>query len=91
MLLDSDTIRDVLLFHTVPDQAILEESLECGDLLEMSNGKPSRTKCRDGLKFQPGADNPDSMLPQIVDTDIKACNGIVHIVSEVMLPAGTLP
>jgi Fasciclin domain len=32
------------------------------------------------------AGNDRSMMPQIVDVDIEACNGVVHAVNQVMLP-----
>jgi uncharacterized surface protein with fasciclin (FAS1) repeats len=47
--LDEATIVDVLLFHAVPDVAVKSSDLKCGGLVEMANGKDSRTICRHSL------------------------------------------
>ena len=52
----------------------------------MTNGKESRTICEDGATYQKGGGNSDDDRPEITNTDIEACNGVIHVVSEVMLP-----
>lgn len=52
----------------------------------MANGKISRTICAGVDIFQKGAGNPRDTMPQIVETDIEACNGVVHVVNQAMLP-----
>jgi transforming growth factor-beta-induced protein len=90
--LDEETILDVLLFHVVANEVLDSNSLICGDLVEMANGKESRTKCDDGtLTYQSGGDNIDGLEPAFVQVDIIACNGVIHVVDNVMLPSGTLP
>lgn len=82
------TVTDILLYHAVANKVLDSGDVvdSCGQLLTMANGKPTRTICRAGRIFQKGAGNDDSDLPEIIQTDIKACNGIIHVVDEVILP-----
>ncbi|KAG7359337.1 secreted/surface protein with fasciclin-like repeat domain [Nitzschia inconspicua] len=91
--LSEETVTDVLLFHVVADAALYSDDLECSALVEMANGKNSRTKCDADLvpQFQSGGDNSDGAEPELLEVDIPACNGVIHVVSNVLLPAGTLP
>ena len=83
---DSEALKDILLFHAVSG-AVPSTDLQCTKLLQMANGRDSRTVCRGDQIFQKGAGNLRDQLPEIIRTDQKACNGgVVHVVSEVMLP-----
>jgi uncharacterized surface protein with fasciclin (FAS1) repeats len=85
--LSDDQIKDVLLFHTVKGTAINSADLSCSDTIEMGNGDDSRTKCKGGNTYQTGSGNIGmDLIPQIIDQDIEACNGIIHILDGVMLP-----
>ena len=90
-------VDDLLLFHAVPDVALSSSDLVCKGTVTMANGKDSRTKCDNNndpsIYYQTGADNNvDGSDPEIVQVDIEACNGsIVHIIDNVMLPAGFFP
>ncbi|KAG7356714.1 fasciclin domain containing protein [Nitzschia inconspicua] len=70
-------------------------------LVQMANGKNTRTICCHSCTpaesiFQKGAGNPrtgngsardnQDVWPQIVATDIEACNGVIHVVNNVILP-----
>lgn len=86
----------VLLYHVVV--VVVEEivytysNLECGGLLKTANGESSRTKCYKDDKFQRGPMQNDDMLPKITAADVEACNGIIHVVDQVILPnLGKLP
>ena len=81
---DVGLLTDVLLFHVV-DEPVYSEDLVCASLIEMANGQDSRTVCHggngaDGI-FQKGGTNTRDMMPEIVSADIKACNGVIHVVS----------
>jgi hypothetical protein len=53
----------------------------------MTNGFFTETQCdRDGFIYQVGTGNTDSDKPLVVEVDIDACNGIVHVVDNVILP-----
>jgi hypothetical protein len=52
----------------------------------MTNGEDSRTVCKGDAIYQKGGGNTDDALPQIISADIVACNGVVHVVDNVMLP-----
>lgn len=79
---DVHLLKDILLFHVVVGEEIFEEDLGCTHLIEKANGKDSRTVCRGSKIFQKGKGNPRTNLPEIIQTDIGACNGIIHVVDE---------
>jgi len=85
-------IEDVLRFHAVPNVALAYDALPCKELTAMANGKNSRTKCDrddatgDRIKYQRGSGQMDGMMPRIALADVAACNGIVHIVNNVLIP-----
>ena len=92
--LDPDGVLDVLLFHAVAETAIVSTDLVCDGFVTMANGQDSQTICgtETGTIFQVGEGNLPDLLPAIISIDIEACNGIVHIVDNVMLPAlSTVP
>lgn len=84
--MDSKTLTDLLLFHAVAGKKVYRDDLVCQELLEMANGVDSRTFCDGGERYQKGAGNTDERRPYIAEADIPACNGVVHIVDDVMLP-----
>jgi len=89
--LNSAQLLDVLLFHVVPEQAVTSNELVCKGLIPMANGDTSRTACTHDefsreMFFQRGPGNSLEMLPKITAANLKACNGIVHVVDNVMIP-----
>jgi uncharacterized surface protein with fasciclin (FAS1) repeats len=86
LLDDVDALTNVLLFHAVADKKVYSSDLKCTKKLLMANGKYSRTVCRSNKIYQKGAGNSRNAMPQIISKDIKACNGVVHVVNQVMLP-----
>lgn len=86
---DAERMKDAVLFHAVSDRVLRYYKLPCrpGDtLIEMANGDDSRTIC-DGDSiptYQKGALNPDEAMPRIIEGDVEACNGVIHIVDKVM-------
>lgn len=89
--LDVETLGSILAFHGT-EGVVNSSDLECGELLDMSNGYPSRTQCTknsDGedIVIQKGGGNrKNDLLPQIIAENIVACNGLIHVVDHVMLP-----
>lgn len=76
---------EILMFHTVGDTVLYSDRLSCKGLIQMDNGRESRTVCRGQSIFQKGAGNNPSEMPEIIETDIETCNGVFHAVDEVML------
>jgi len=81
----TSALDSVLAFHAVAEP-LTSDLLECGEQLTMGNGDSSRTVCRNGNIYQKGSMNSREYMPMVVEADIEACNGVVHIVDEVMLP-----
>merc|ERR1712166_1536997 len=85
-----DDITNVLLGHTISNEIIMYEDLVCTQKIEMTNGKLTRTVCGSGTTsgktYQNGRGNDDTQRPEIIDYNSIACNGIIHVVSEVILP-----
>jgi uncharacterized surface protein with fasciclin (FAS1) repeats len=86
LLDDIDALTNILLFHAVADKKVKSCNLRCNGMVEMANGGMSETVCKDGSKFQTGAGNSDDKMPKIATADIMACNGVVHVVNQVLLP-----
>lgn len=86
LLADTDALTNVLLFHVVPETTVYSTDLVCTGLVEMGNGKDSRTVCVDDAFYQKGAGNSRDAMPKIVQADLKVCNGVIHVVDQVMLP-----
>ena len=89
-LLSIDVIVNLLSYHVMLDEQILEMDFECNEHLEMINGRKTATRCEKQYEktkktFQVGDGNTGD-LPQIIDTDIFTCVGVIHIVNQVILP-----
>lgn len=83
---DLDLLSTVLLSHAVPGY-IFSTDLECGAEISMVSGVETTTLCSDGNIFQTGAGNGLVSLPQVIAPDGETCNGVIHAISEVILPA----
>ena len=81
VLADVELLKYVLQFHAV-DKILYAEDLACTHTLTMLNGENSRTVCRGADIYQKGGSNPRSDMPKIIDADIGACNGVVHVINE---------
>ncbi len=91
--LTSDETSFLLLYHVINTQDIVftYDNLGCRTLTETANGEKFRIRCDgDGdeqVKILRGPNNPiEDMLPEIENSDITVCNGVVHFLSNVMLP-----
>ena len=82
-------VVDLLLTH-VAGRVLSENDLSqrCSDLLDMESDRQTRTICKNAKRdvFQKGEGNSKDDMPLIVDSDLRACNGIVHIMDTVILP-----
>ena len=92
---DAEEMR-VILFHFYENYYLSYDKLECGETItsltdKVDKSDASRTKCDKGygkdVKFQTGNGNTkQGSLPKIVDSNIQACNGIIHVIDHVMYP-----
>ena len=54
--------------------------------LRMINGELTTVKCDSGAISISGVGNGADTLPKIIKPDLKACNGIIHTLDQVILP-----
>lgn len=85
-LADNTLLTDILLTHAI-ENVVYSSSLECGGTVSMANGQQTTTVCHADSIFQVVNGNEAISLPQIVLSDVHACNGVLHLVSEVLLPS----
>lgn len=86
-------LSKLLLYH-VANGIYYENQLECGLELVSLLGTDARfttdyhtTIClSEGRKYQVGNSNLITAWPLIINTDIETCNGIVHLVNNVIIP-----
>jgi transforming growth factor-beta-induced protein len=81
LLNDLPTLSSILLYHVVPGN-MLATDVTAMDYLSTAQGESVRIKVEDGKAYINGA--------QIVITDIKAKNGVVHVIDTVILPGQTI-
>jgi len=85
-------VRRIIEFHAHQGTVLFPSELVCSEKMLMLSGDLSRTKCvrnEEGLveKYQNGNGNTKlNMMPKILFPSLRACNGIIHILDEVMFP-----
>merc|ERR1712238_224741 len=87
--LSFEQLVDLVTFHIVDGEVILYEDLRCQDAITMTNSQDSRTKCKGKKKYQKGQGNYETdTLPLIIQnkSNYEVCNGIIHVIDQVMLP-----
>lgn len=77
VLADTTLLTNVLQYHIAPGVFYAEDVVSFGQLL-MANGELAIVNVEGGSVTIDGA--------QIVSTDIQASNGVVHVISSVMIP-----
>ena len=77
LLANQELLTNVLLYHVVPGELYAADVLEQG-VLTMANKHYAWAKVMDGAAHINEA--------QIVATDIKASNGVIHVIDTVILP-----
>ena len=88
---DDDLLRNVILYHAVPEMEVLAENLVCDGNIMMANSEETTTQCTIDAVFQVGISNSPDALPQIIARDGEACNGIIHAIDQVLLPSLDTP
>jgi uncharacterized surface protein with fasciclin (FAS1) repeats len=97
LLLDAEnaaTLEEVLLNHVLDSETVvLSEDLVCDVAVPMLSGETTTTICvertEDILQLGQGnlaLNQDEELLPNIVEADILTCNGVVHQISNVILP-----
>lgn len=84
---DPGGLIDLLKYHAVLDSVLLAEDLKCDTVLDMESGDSTTTECEGNKFYQVGKGNTAESRPLITQTDIVTCNGVVHVVDNVIVPA----
>ena len=79
LLADTDTLTKILTYHVVPGKVMASDVVSL-DSAETVAGMPLKIKVKDG-KVKVG----DAM---VVTTDIRASNGVIHVIDSVLIPQG---
>ena len=81
-----DALEDILRYHIIGTEVYFNQ-LVCDEQRVMENGEKTTTECKaDGFKYQVGIGNLIEDEPRIVETNILADNGVIHVVDQVILP-----
>ena len=83
---DSGFVTNVLLQHIVWGDAIYSTDLACDTEVQMANDEYNRIICKDDAFFIWGEGNDPNSLPGIDTPGMDACNGVIHIINELIIP-----
>jgi len=87
---DMKLVKDLLEYHMVLRSEIKSTDIDCSletiPPLRMANGDITNIQCVLDAIFVVGSGNVGDELPRITEADIKTCNGVVHVLDDVILP-----
>jgi uncharacterized surface protein with fasciclin (FAS1) repeats len=87
---DTELVKDLLEYHMVFRSELKSTDIDCSletlPPLRMANGDITNIQCVLDAIFVVGSGNIGDELPRITEADIKTCNGVVHVLDEVILP-----
>ena len=82
---ETRALMEILGLHVFPGEALKSTDLECDGKILMANEEYTVTICEGNRMYQMGPGNLVTDYPEITVANIEACNGIVHLISEVLL------
>jgi transforming growth factor-beta-induced protein len=85
LLQDKNALADILKYHVVPDSIILSSEIIQGPLTTLQGGS-IKTEYTGWLLWKSISLNGDA---KIIDFDVFASNGIIHIIDTVLTPSST--
>jgi len=77
LLKDKQALREILLFHVVPGKVMAKDALKAGSAMTVY-GQPISIGMTDS---QPHVNDAN-----IIKTDVKASNGVIHVIDKVIMP-----
>ncbi len=84
--LRTDLVQNILLYHMVTGTAALRSN-QLTDAMETELDDETLSTTTDGDKVTLNATTQTSLLPSIVTPNLRATNGIVHVIDNLALPA----
>lgn len=85
LLADPDTLRDILLYHVIPDAAV-----DAATALSLA-GNTVTTANEDDIALSLNDDRLFVNMSEVIATDIQASNGIIHVIDTVLIPPTDTP
>jgi uncharacterized surface protein with fasciclin (FAS1) repeats len=76
------TLTNILTYHVVPT-AVMSSSLSDGQVVKTAQGQNLTIKIMDGKVYIVDAKGGQA---QVVQADVKASNGVVHVIDTVLMP-----
>lgn len=74
-----DALVNILTFHVAPEKLLATDIMKMnGKEVTMANGSRAKIEVKDGSVYINGA--------KVISTDIKAKNGVIHVIDAVMIP-----
>lgn len=80
--IDDNTLNDVLQYHVVGSVNFLSTDLVWGQIIETFGGNEFTIDLDDATKIKDAKDR----ITDIIVTDVQANNGVIHVISQVLLP-----
>lgn len=80
--LPDDVLRDVLLYHVIPGASVLSKDFSSGDI-ETAGGENISVNVSSGVRINNSSN--------VVAADVRATNGMVHVVDAVLVPPTMRP
>ena len=77
LLKDKEALKKVLLYHVVSGEVMAKDVVKL-EKAEMLNGQTVKIDTKDGVKVNDA---------KVVKTDIKAENGVIHVIDTVLIPS----
>ena len=89
-LLDTPAVlREILLYHVVSCTVTSEDLVALGSPITvptLSEDSTLEVTIRTGKIFVKGDGNVRNNLPQVIEADVRASNGVIHVIDAVILP-----
>jgi uncharacterized surface protein with fasciclin (FAS1) repeats len=79
LLNDKEALKQVLLYHVVSGEVMASDVVKLKKA-EMLNGQIVKINAKDGVKINDA---------KVIKTDIKAKNGVIHVIDTVLIPSSS--
>ncbi len=82
-----EALKQVLTYHAVTASAVESSALSDGQIVETAEGSKLAVGVKDG-KVTIRTDTNPAVTVNVTTADVKATNGVIHVIDGVLIPAG---